>query len=85
MGSDVGDFLSITWPISLGSTRYCIDKNYAGVLIIWDRIFGTFEAERKEEPVVYGLIGQLESFNPFYLEVSPNLTSLNSNLTHTIW
>jgi len=51
-----------------GSTRYCIDKNYAGVLIIWDRIFGTFAAERREEPMVYGLIGQINFFNPLYLE-----------------
>jgi hypothetical protein len=27
--------------------RYCIDKNYGGFLSIWDRIFGTFEEERK--------------------------------------
>ncbi|XP_057371745.1 alkylglycerol monooxygenase-like [Daphnia carinata] len=51
-----------------GSTRYCVDKNYAGVLIIWDRMFGTFEAERRDEPLVYGLIEQVDSFNPFYLE-----------------
>lgn len=51
-----------------GSTRYCVDKNYAGVLIIWDRMFGTFEAERRREPLVYGLIDQVKSFNPFYLE-----------------
>jgi alkylglycerol monooxygenase len=53
-----------------GSTRYCVDKNYAGVLIIWDRMFGTFEPERRNEPLVYGLIEQVDSFNPFYLEVS---------------
>ena len=53
-----------------GSARYCIDKNYAGVLIIWDRMFGTFEAERKDEPIVYGLIDQVDSFNPIYLEVN---------------
>jgi len=51
-----------------GSTKYCIDKNYAGVLIIWDRIFGTFAAERRDEPMVYGLIGQIHFFNPLYLE-----------------
>ncbi len=63
----------------LGSTRYCVDKNYAGVLIIWDRMFGTFEPERRDEPLVYGLIEQVDSFNPFYLEVSSyvHLTILN--------
>merc|ERR1712200_205685 len=38
-----------------GANRYCLDKNYAGVLIIWDRMFGTFEAERSDIKIVYGL------------------------------
>jgi sterol desaturase/sphingolipid hydroxylase (fatty acid hydroxylase superfamily) len=37
-----------------------LDKNYAGVLIIWDRMFGTFEWERDDEPVVYGLVDQVD-------------------------
>ncbi|CAL1286387.1 unnamed protein product [Larinioides sclopetarius] len=49
-----------------GRNRYCIDKNYAAVLIIWDRIFGTFEAE--EEKVVYGLTHPINSFEPFYIQ-----------------
>lgn len=53
-----------------GVNRYCIDKNYAGVLIIWDRMFGTFEAERKEDEVVYGLTHQLNSWNPVYTQTS---------------
>ena len=57
-----------------GATKYCIDKNYAGVLIIWDRIFGTFEKERRDEPMVYGLIDQVDSFNPLYLQVIVRLT-----------
>jgi hypothetical protein len=32
-------------------------------------MFGTFEKERRSEPLVYGLIEQVKSFNPFYLEV----------------
>ena len=39
-----------------------LDKNYGGVLIIWDRIFGTFQAE--EEHPQYGLTKQIESYNP---------------------
>ena len=30
-------------------------RNFAGVLIIWDRLLGTFEAERGSRPCVYGL------------------------------
>jgi len=40
-----------------------LDKNYAAVFIIWDRMFGTFEPE-VEEPV-YGLIHNLETDNIF--------------------
>lgn len=43
--------------------RY-LDANYAGVLIIWDRMFGTFVAERAEDPPRYGIIHPLQSFNP---------------------
>jgi sterol desaturase/sphingolipid hydroxylase (fatty acid hydroxylase superfamily) len=44
-----------------------LDKNFGGVFIIWDRIFGTFE-EEKEEPA-YGIIRPLESWNPFWGQV----------------
>jgi hypothetical protein len=39
-----------------------LDKNYAELLIIWDRLFGTFEEE--DEKVVYGMYGGPESWNP---------------------
>jgi sterol desaturase/sphingolipid hydroxylase (fatty acid hydroxylase superfamily) len=45
--------------------RY-VDKNYGGLLIIWDRLFGTFEEERDDEPVVYGTRSPLRSFNPLW-------------------
>ncbi len=44
-----------------------IDKNHAGTLIIWDRIFGTFQEE--EEEVVYGITTQPKSWNPILLNV----------------
>jgi len=39
-----------------------LDRNHGGVLIIWDRLFGTFAPE--EERVVYGLTKDITSFNP---------------------
>ena len=42
--------------------RY-LDKNYAGILIIWDRMFGTFEAELDVEPCRYGTVKNLGGFN----------------------
>jgi len=45
--------------------RY-IDRNYGGVLILWDRLFGTFEDERDDEPIVYGTRAPLRSWNPLW-------------------
>jgi sterol desaturase/sphingolipid hydroxylase (fatty acid hydroxylase superfamily) len=44
--------------------RY-LDSNYAGVLIIWDRMFGSFVEERDDDKPVYGIVSNLASFNPF--------------------
>lgn len=44
-----------------------IDKNYAGMLIIWDRMFGTFE-EEKEQPV-YGLVHQLGTWDILWAQL----------------
>lgn len=41
-----------------------LDRNHAGVLVIWDRLFGTFAAERDNEPPVYGLTHNIDSRNP---------------------
>lgn len=41
-----------------------LDRNYAGIFIIWDRLFGTFEAEDPVEPPRYGIVKQLGTFNP---------------------
>jgi hypothetical protein len=43
--------------------RY-LDRNYGGILILWDRWFGSFEPEG--ERVRYGLTKNIESFNPVY-------------------
>jgi len=48
------------------NARY-IDRNYAGVLIIWDRLFGTYVEEDPAEPCVYGIIGQVQGHNPIRL------------------
>jgi sterol desaturase/sphingolipid hydroxylase (fatty acid hydroxylase superfamily) len=45
--------------------RY-IDKNYGGMLILWDRMFGTFQDEREDDPVVFGVRKPLASWNPFW-------------------
>ena len=45
-----------------GSNRQYWDKNYAGILIIWDRLLGTFAPEK--EKVIYGISEPLKSVNP---------------------
>lgn len=49
-----------------GRNDYCLDKNYGGTLIIWDRLFGTYVEERDDEPVVYGTLVPLQSWNPLW-------------------
>ncbi len=48
--------------------RY-LDRNFAGVFIIWDRMFGTFQAERADDPCRYGIIHNLSTFNPLIVAV----------------
>ncbi len=48
--------------------RY-LDKNYGGILIVWDRLFGTFIDEDAAEPVVYGTRSPLRSFDPLWANV----------------
>lgn len=45
------------------NARY-LDCNYAGVLIIWDKMFGTFVPEQAHEKVDYGLVHNIGTFNP---------------------
>jgi alkylglycerol monooxygenase len=70
----------LPWPIELifntpshhrvhhGRDPKYIDKNHAGSLIIWDRMFGTFQAE--EEKPTYGITKPINSWNPIYANVS---------------
>jgi len=41
-----------------------LDKNYGGIFVLWDRIFGTYQ--REEEPVVFGVTKPLHNFNPVW-------------------
>lgn len=59
-----------------GQNDYCIDKNYGGILIIWDRLFGSFVDERADEKIVYGMRTPLASYDPIYG---------NLNVYHDLW
>src|SRR5690606_9316560 len=45
-----------------GSDLKYLDKNHGGILIVWDRLFGTFQKE--EETPKYGLIDDIDTYNP---------------------
>jgi sterol desaturase/sphingolipid hydroxylase (fatty acid hydroxylase superfamily) len=47
-----------------------LDANYGGVLIIFDRMFGTYTAERDDLPCRYGLVRPMTSYNPVYVELA---------------
>ena len=50
-----------------GSNKLYRDKNYGGILIIWDRLFGTYQEE--QERVTYGITTPIESWNPLIVNI----------------
>jgi sterol desaturase/sphingolipid hydroxylase (fatty acid hydroxylase superfamily) len=48
--------------------RY-LDRNYGGILIVWDRLFGTFIEEDDTDPPIYGTRSPLRSWNPLWANV----------------
>ena len=43
-----------------------IDKNYGGIFILWDRLFGTFAEEADDDPVIFGVRKPLANWNPIW-------------------
>ncbi len=68
----VGKLGMIEWVMSTpshhrvhhASNTIYLDKNMGMVFIIWDRLFGTFAKEEKQEKVVYGLTQNINTNNP---------------------
>jgi sterol desaturase/sphingolipid hydroxylase (fatty acid hydroxylase superfamily) len=66
-----------------GSNQRYIDRNHGSILIIWDRLFGTFE--REGEPVVYGLTKNLETFDPTRVAAHEHFEMLRDVRRSTTW
>jgi len=47
-----------------GSNPLYLDRNHAGIFIVWDKLFGTFQPELKDEKVIYGLTSNIKTYNP---------------------
>jgi len=47
------------------NARY-IDKNYGGIFVLWDRLFGTFVEESDDDPVIFGVRKPLGNWNPLW-------------------
>lgn len=59
-----------------------MNKNHGGVFILWDRLFGTFQRELPEEPVIFGITKPLKSWNPLWANVD-TYWSLCKDAWHT--
>jgi len=46
-----------------------IDRNYGGVFILWDRLFGSFQEELEDDPPIFGIRGALNTWNPLWANV----------------
>lgn len=47
-----------------GTNAQYLDMNYAGIFIIWDKLFGTFVSEQDDVKISYGVVKPIETFNP---------------------
>ncbi|MGV3760754.1 MAG: sterol desaturase family protein [Actinomycetota bacterium] len=66
-----------------GSNRRYLDRNHGSILILWDRLFGTFQ--REEEPVVYGLTKNIETFDPVRIAGHEYVDILRDVSRSTTW
>ncbi|MFE5813250.1 sterol desaturase family protein [Streptomyces sp. NPDC056479] len=66
-----------------GSNNVYLDRNYGGILIVWDRLFGTFEAEG--ERVVYGLTKNIDTYNPLRVAFHEYAATWRDVRTATRW
>ncbi|HTZ07940.1 MAG TPA: sterol desaturase family protein [Acidimicrobiales bacterium] len=66
-----------------GSNRRYLDRNHGSILIVWDRLFGTFEPET--EPVVYGLTANIDTFNPLRIATHEYRAMLGDVASATSW
>jgi sterol desaturase/sphingolipid hydroxylase (fatty acid hydroxylase superfamily) len=62
-----------------------VDRNYGGILILWDRLFGTFQPELAAVPVVYGTRDPLRSWNPLWANLHTYAALLRDAVRARSW
>jgi len=66
-----------------GSNGKYLDRNHGSILIVWDRLFGTFQ--REEEPVVYGLTKNIDTYNPLRIAAHEYADMVRDIAHSTTW
>jgi sterol desaturase/sphingolipid hydroxylase (fatty acid hydroxylase superfamily) len=66
-----------------GSNPQYLDRNHGSILIVWDRLFGTFEPEG--EPVVYGLTKNIDTFDPARIATHEHADMLRDVAGSSTW
>jgi hypothetical protein len=66
-----------------GSDSQYLDRNHGSILIVWDRLFGTFE--REDQRVVYGLTKNIDTFNPVRIATHEYADMLHDVARSTGW
>jgi sterol desaturase/sphingolipid hydroxylase (fatty acid hydroxylase superfamily) len=66
-----------------GANPKYIDRNHGSILIVWDRLFGTFQ--REEEPVVYGLTKNINTYNPLRIATHEHRDMIRDVADATTW
>jgi alkylglycerol monooxygenase len=63
-----------------------LDKNYSQIFIFWDKLFGTFQEERKDVPPVYGITRPVQTWNPIKINfLHLSLLVKDAWRAHSIW
>ena len=68
-----------------GSNHRYLDRNHGSILIVWDRLFGSFTPEDPAEPVVYGLTKNIETFNPLRVATHEHVDMLDDVRRSRSW
>jgi sterol desaturase/sphingolipid hydroxylase (fatty acid hydroxylase superfamily) len=66
-----------------GSNHQYLDRNHGSILIVWDRLFGTFEPEGA--PVIYGLTKNINTFNPIRVATHEHTSMLRDVADSRSW